>query len=152
MLCALINANGFPYKSNKSSTTNFFQNSYQNPEPIVNKLPYGWTPDTVRAGNVRVCSGCHNKFDCNDLVLKHAELRSFTNPHTGSPVSKFGNAYYHTKQLCVRLKWRPLQPNDISHRGQCVLYAVSKSQRQSMFRVWSLLLMESQKLCSFYYC
>ena len=80
---------------------------------------------------------CHNKFDCNDLVLKHAESRSFTNPHTGSPASKFGNAYYHTKQLCA-IEMGASSAERHSHRGQCVLHAVSKSQRQSLFRVWSL--------------
>ena len=25
----------------------FFQQRYQNPQPIIKKLPYGWTPDTV---------------------------------------------------------------------------------------------------------
>ena len=44
---ALMGANGLPYKSNKSSTTTYLQNRYNNPPAIINTLPGGWVPDTV---------------------------------------------------------------------------------------------------------
>ena len=44
---ALVDVYGFPYKSNKSSTTSFLQHRYKNPPPVIHTLPHGWTPDTV---------------------------------------------------------------------------------------------------------
>ena len=59
-----------------------------------------------KAGNISVCSGCRNNFSKSDeIVLKHAEHRQYNNPHTGIPATKYGNAYYHVKKICVHLKW-----------------------------------------------
>ena len=45
---ALIDANGFSIQVQQELNHQFFSNTdYQNPQPIINKLPYGWTPDTV---------------------------------------------------------------------------------------------------------
>ena len=57
-------------------------------------------------GNVSVCSGCCSNFSqSDDLVIKHAEFRSYNNPSTGLPTSKFGNAYYHVKMNCLKFRW-----------------------------------------------
>ena len=33
------------------------------------------------------------------------EFRQFTNPQSGLQSSRYGNAYYHAKKICVELKW-----------------------------------------------
>ena len=59
-----------------------------------------------KAGNISVCSGCRNNFNKSDvIVLQHAEHRQYNNPHTGLPATKYGNAYYHVRKMCVQLKW-----------------------------------------------
>ena len=59
-----------------------------------------------KARNISVCSGCRNNFSKSDeIVLQHAEHRQYNNPHTGLPATKYGNAYYHPKKICVQLKW-----------------------------------------------
>ena len=65
-----------------------------------------------KSGNVRVCSSRRGNFTQADhLVVKHAEPNS---PQTGLPMSKYGNAYYHPKQHCIRLKWgETFQPCDL---------------------------------------
>lgn len=58
--------------------------------------------------NARVCWGCCGNFtQLDDVEVKHAELCSFS-AQSGLPMSKYGNAYYHPKQHCLRLKWRRL--------------------------------------------
>ena len=59
-----------------------------------------------KTGNISVCSGCRRNFtQLDDLVVRHAEHRAFNSPRTGLPTSKYGNAYYHPKQLCLGMKW-----------------------------------------------
>ena len=49
----------------------------------------------------------------DDLVVRHAEQRMFNSPRTGLPTSKYGNAYYHPKQHCLKVKWEDFQPHDL---------------------------------------
>ena len=59
-----------------------------------------------KTGNISVCSGCRVTFtECDDLVVRHSEYRTFNSPRTGLPTSKYGNAYYHPKHSCTGLKW-----------------------------------------------
>ena len=59
-----------------------------------------------KTGNISVCNGCRNSFNKSDeIVLKHAENRHYNHPHTGLPATKYGNAYYHVRKMCVNLKW-----------------------------------------------
>ena len=60
-----------------------------------------------RTGNISVCNGCRNKFDRlanppHDLVVRHKEWRSFKSPVTDQLETRFGNAYYHARQDCIR--------------------------------------------------
>ena len=58
-----------------------------------------------KIGNISIYNGCRNKFSKDDkIVIQHAEFRTFTNPRTGLPASKFGNAYYHANKRCIELK------------------------------------------------
>jgi len=60
-------------------------------------------------GNISICNGCRNSFGQSDeVVLQHAEFRHYTNPQTGFPASKYGNAYYHPRKSCIELKWGPV--------------------------------------------
>lgn len=65
-------------------------------------------------GNVSVCSGWRCHFGQSDkLVIKHAEFRSLNSPVTGYPTSKYGNAYYHLKLQCLKLKWPGITAEEI---------------------------------------
>lgn len=60
----------------------------------------------LKTGNISVCNGCRSKFGTSDnIVVQHKEFRSYTNPHTGSPASKLGNAYYHLSRKCIEKKF-----------------------------------------------
>ena len=58
-----------------------------------------------KVGNISVCNGCRAKFSDRDvIVIQHAEYRDYTNPRTGLPASRYGNAYYHLRKSCIQLK------------------------------------------------
>ena len=60
----------------------------------------------LKTGNISVCNGCRNKFKTgNTIVIQHREFRGFTNPHSGLPSSKLGNAYYHLSRKCIEYKF-----------------------------------------------
>lgn len=84
----------------------------------------------VKSGNISVCAGCRLKFtECDDLVVRHSEYRTFNSPRTGLPTSKYGNAYYHPRQSCLGLKWgNSFQPHDlvIEDRMQSLLSSAQK--------------------------
>ncbi len=44
---AMVDANGLPYKSTKSSTTSYIQTRYKNMQVVTNTFPPGWVPDVV---------------------------------------------------------------------------------------------------------
>ncbi len=73
------------------------------------------SPISFKTGNISVCSGCRNNFSStNEIVVRHAEYRTFNNPRTGRPNSKYSNAYYHAKQHCLGLRWGEFfQPNSV---------------------------------------
>lgn len=85
-------------------------------------------------GNISVCNGCRNNFTKADIVvIQHAEFRQYTNPHSGMPASKFGNAYYHMKRMCIELKTgmefdvkKIVVPDDVKQR-------LTASQKQCLF-------------------
>ena len=70
------------------------------PVPIDN--PY---KVCFKSGNISVCNGCRNNFtQADNIDIQHAEFHHYTNPQSGLPTSKFGNAYYHPKRICIELK------------------------------------------------
>ena len=81
-----------PYISNPS-------NSPQQPPPAYKVC--------FKVGNISVCNGCRKRFTEQDqVVIQHAEDRYYTNPQTGLPTSKYGNAYYHPlKYAFMQSKW-----------------------------------------------
>ena len=53
-----------------------------------------------------MCNGCRKHYcQFDEIVIQHDEVCSFTNPHTGLPAKKLGNAYYHCQLSCILLKW-----------------------------------------------
>ena len=53
-----------------------------------------------------MCNGCRTKFGASDgIVIQHKEFRKFNNPHSGLPMSKLGNAYYHLSKACLEQKF-----------------------------------------------
>ena len=53
-----------------------------------------------------MCNGCREHYcQFDEIVIQYEEFRSFTNPQTGLPAKKFGNAYYHCRLHCILLKW-----------------------------------------------
>ena len=44
---ALVDKDGLPYKSSKSSTTEYLKKRYSNEKIVSSSLPSGWTPQTV---------------------------------------------------------------------------------------------------------
>ena len=59
-----------------------------------------------KVGNISVCNGCRKRFTEQDqVVIQHAEDRYHTNPQTGLPAIKYGNAYYHPLKVCIQSKW-----------------------------------------------
>ena len=78
--------------------------------------------------NISVCSGCRRNFtQFDDLVVRHAEQHMFNSPRTGLPTSKYGNAYYHPKQHCLKVKWGDFQPHDlVIHDNMLLLSTVHK--------------------------
>ena len=101
-----------PTGVNLSALSNpVFQPTY----PLSPSLPADNTVIVCfKFGNVSVCSGCRCNFGQNDeIVIKHPEFRSYNSPVTGHPTSKFGNAYYHIKMRCLKLKWPGVKVEDI---------------------------------------
>ena len=47
MPCALVDANGFPYKASKSTTTAYIKTCYKMLHVVIPSLPQGWIPDVV---------------------------------------------------------------------------------------------------------
>ena len=46
-----------------------------------------------KIGNISTCNGCGKSFaQSEEIVIEHAEFRHYTNPCTGLPASKYGNA------------------------------------------------------------
>ena len=57
-------------------------------------------------GRISVCNGCREHYcQFDEIVIQHEEFRSFTNPQTGLPAKKLGNAYYHCRLSCILQKW-----------------------------------------------
>ena len=54
---------------------------------------------------IGICNGCRMSFAQSEIVIQHTEFCKYTNPCTGLPASKYGNAYYHPKRACIQLKW-----------------------------------------------
>ena len=55
-------------------------------------------------GRISVCNGCREHYgQFDEIVIQHEEFRSFTNPQTGLPAKKLGNAY--CRLGCILLKW-----------------------------------------------
>lgn len=75
----------------------------------VNSIPPS-PPDSpyklcLKRGNISICNGCRNNFTkAYSIVIQHAEFCHFTSPQSGLPASKFGNAYYHPRRVCIELK------------------------------------------------
>ena len=84
-----------PYTSDPS-------NSPQQPPSAINSYKV-----CFKVGNISVCNGCRKRFTEQDqVVIQHAEDRYYTNPQTGLPASKYGNAYYHPlKYTFMQSKW-----------------------------------------------
>ena len=84
----------------------------------------------LKSGNISVCAGCRVKFtECDDLVVRHSEYRTFNSLRTGLLTSKYSNAYYHPKQSCLGLKWGDsFQPHNlvIEDRMQLLLSSAQK--------------------------
>ena len=88
------------------------------PPPLVNPMtmvnPTNSVPPSppenpyklcFKRGNISICNGCRNSFtQADSIVIQHAEFRHYTSPASGLPASKFGNAYYHPKRVCIELK------------------------------------------------
>ena len=60
----------------------------------------------LKKGNISDCNGCRNKFGASDgVVIQHKEFRKLNNPHSGLPMSKLGNVYYHPTKVCLEQKF-----------------------------------------------
>ena len=60
----------------------------------------------LKTGNISVCNGCRSKFNADDtIVIQHREFCKFTNPRSGLPSSKLGNAYYHLRRSCLEKRF-----------------------------------------------
>lgn len=70
-------------------------------------------------GNISSCFGCKSKYVKSpqppaDLCIKHKDWREFVSPSSGTPQSKFGNVYYHSKPECVWMRCSYFQPSDLT--------------------------------------
>ena len=70
------------------------------------------------AGNISTCFGCKNKYSKSakppqDLCVRHQEWRQYTCMASGTPQSKFSNAYYHCKPECIWLNWPNFTPTNL---------------------------------------
>ena len=105
--------NPHPYASHSYSNSQQLHQPHFQPYSGVGPAPppqyAASTPEfTVcfKFGNVSVCSGCRQNFlHSEDVLIRHAEFRSYNSPVTGAMASKFGNAYYHPRFYCVTKKW-----------------------------------------------
>lgn len=74
--------------------------------PCLQLLWSEWVCFVFRNCQYQHLPGCHNKFtQVDDIAVKHVKYHEFTNPRKGLLMSKYGNAYYHAKQCCLRLRW-----------------------------------------------
>ena len=63
----------------------------------------------IIAGNISTCFGCKNKYNKslkppNDLCIKTQDWREFISPNSATPLSRFGNVYFHCKPECVLMR------------------------------------------------
>ena len=117
------------------------------PEPPSPYLPYQPQPLSPLslyyiAGNISTCIGCKRKYPKTrvaeeDLCIKHEEWRQFTAPSSSTPRSKFGNAYYHCKVECVRMRHPRFQPQELQVPPE-VAENLSPQQKQYLLTVFSL--------------
>ena len=94
-----------------------------------------------KTGNISVCNGCRKSFVRSDeTVIQHAEFRHYTNPQTGLPASKFGNAYYHARRSCIQLKWGPAFDVNKLVVPEAITEKLTISQKQQLHQEFALVL------------
>ena len=86
-----------------------------------------------KIGNISICNGCQTSFSqSEEIVIQHAEFRHYTNPRTGLPASKYGNAYYHPKRACIQLKWGSAFDSNKLVVPEAVMEKLTTAQKQQL--------------------
>ena len=131
-----------------------YQSHQNQPSNLNHLLPYPSIPSTslypsqysqhnsecfkvyFKFGNISICNGCRNSFDRSDeVVLQHAKYRYYTNPQTGLPASKYGNAYYHPRRNCIQLKWGPVYETVVP---ETIIGKLTFPQKQQLHQEFAL--------------
>ena len=111
---------GSAFSYNYSGTNpNWYTGLY--PPPFTCNPYYKPTVPFVVAfitGNISCCFGCRGKYSKSlpppaNLCIKHEDWREFTSTSTGTPQSRYGNAYYHCKPACVWLQNPSFVPTEL---------------------------------------
>ena len=91
-------------------------------------------------GNISSCFGCKAKYLKSlqppaDLCVKHQDWHEFVAPNTGTPQSKFGNVYCHSKPECVWMRCPSFVPSELQVSSEIVekLSSVHKEYLLSVF-------------------
>lgn len=94
-----------------------------------------------KIGNISICNGFRKSFaQSEEVVIQHAEFRKYTNPCTGLPASKYGNAYYHPKRACIQLKWGSLFDGNKLAIPDAITEKLTIVQKQQLCQKFALVL------------